>query len=89
MNNILIGGDKYYKCAIKLYEYDYNNEAKEINGESKISKSFEFFMSEVIRKESYYYILNPNIILIISGDNNMKFQKLELSIQESKILYEI
>ena len=89
MNNILIGGDKYYKCAIKLYEYDYNNEAKDINGESKNSKSYEFFMSEVIRKESYYYILNPNIILIISGDNNMKFQKLELSIQESKILYEI
>ena len=89
MNNILTGGDKYYKCAIKLYEYDYNNEAKEINGDSKISKNYEFFMSEVIRKESYYYIFNPNIILIISGDENKKFQKIELSIQESKILYEI
>ena len=78
MNNILTGGDKYYKCAIKLYEYDYNNEAKEINGDSKISKNYEFFMSEVIRKESYYYIFNPNIIQIISGDENKKFQKIEL-----------
>ena len=89
INNILTGGNKYYKCTIKLYEYDYNNENKAINGENKISKNYEFFMSEAIRKESYYYIFNPNIIFIISGEKNKIFQKLELSIQESKILYEI
>ena len=46
-------------------------------------------MSEIIRNKSYYYIFTPNIILLLSGTKYKFFQRIELSLLESKILYEI
>ena len=86
INNILIGGNKYEKCTIKLFENILNNF---ITDENIFSNNYEFFITEATKKESYYYIFNPNIILILSGDKNKIFQKIELSLKDSKKLYEI
>ena len=85
INNILIGGDKYKNCKIKLYEHFDKKE----NSENKINNNYEFFMSEIIRNKSYYYIFNPNIILLLSGSKYKYFQRIELTLLESKIMYEI
>ena len=88
INNILNGGDKYEKCTIKLYENILNNI---IINENKISSNYdcEFFITEAIKRKSYYYIFTPNIILILSGEKNKIYQKVELSLLDSKKLYEI
>lgn len=86
INNILIGGKKYEKCTINLFENILNISFEEHN---TISNSYEFFITEAIKKKSYYYIFNPNIILILLGDKIKTFQKIELSFKDSKILYEI
>ena len=46
-------------------------------------------MSEIMRIKSYYFIFTPNIILLLFGTKYKFFQKIELSLQESRILYEI
>ena len=88
INNILIGGDKYEKCTIKLFENILNNITINENSNSN-NCEHEFFITEAIKKESYYYIFTPNIILILSGDKKKIFQKVELSLSDCKKLYEI
>ena len=89
INNILIGGDKYENCTIKLFENLLSNII--INEEKKISndKEYEFFLTEANKRESYYYIFTPNIILILSGEEKKIFQKVQLSLNDCKKLYEI
>ena len=57
--------------------------------ENKVSKNFEFFLTEAIKKESYYYIFTPNIILTLSGDKKKIYQKVKLNLLDCKKLYEI
>ena len=86
INNILIGGNKFEKRTIKLYE----NLLNIINrDENKDSKNFEFFLTDANRKKSYYYIFIPNIILVLSGEKKKIFQKVKLSLLDSQKLYQI
>ena len=86
INNILIGGNKYEKSTIKLNENILNIINRD---ENKVSKNFEFFLTEAIKKESYYYIFTPNIILTLSGDKKKIYQKVKLNLLDCKKLYEI
>ena len=86
INNILIGGNKYEKNKIKLNENILNIINRD---ENKVSKNFEFFLTEAIKKESYYYIFTPNIILTLSGDKKKIYQKVKLNLLDCKKLYEI
>ena len=85
VNSILIGVDKYKNCKIKIFEHS----AKKLSNDNNINNNYEFFMSEIMRIKSYYFIFTPNIILLLFGTKYKFFQKIELSLQESRILYEI
>ena len=85
MNSILIGANKYQNCKLKLFEHSSNKECNE----NKINNNYEFFMSDITRNKSYYYIFTPNIILLLFGNKYKFFQEIALSLKESKILYEI
>ena len=85
INSILIGSNKYQNRKLKLFEHSANKECNE----NDINNNYEFFMSEIMRNKSYYYIFTPNIILLLFGTKYKFFQKIDLSLQESKILYEI
>ena len=99
VNNILIGGNKYYEKTIKLYEnkaftglkslYDISNINNTFNNFNKSNKNYEFFISTVKKKESFYYIFIPNIILILSGERKKIFQKIILNLKESRKLFEL
>ena len=86
INSILIGVDKYKNCKIKIFEHSAKRESNDNNINNN---NYEFFMSEIMRIKSYYFIFTPNIILLLFGTKYKFFQKIELSLQESKILYEI
>ena len=90
INNILIGGDKYENCTIKLFENMINEIIIEKNKVSN-NNEYEFFITEANKRESYYYIFTPNIILILSGSGEQKklFQKVQINLNDSKKLYEI
>ena len=99
INNILVGGHKYYEKIIKLYEnktyasidkiINIKNITQSFNNFNKSSKGYEFFISDVKKKESFYYIVIPNTILILSGESKKKFQKINLNLKESRKLYEL
>ena len=89
INNILIGGNKYTNRTIKLFENRFSGHISKINTSNKIEKHYEFFMTEIGKKESFFYIFKPNIILLLSGGENKIFQKIELTLEESKRLYEL
>ena len=97
INNILTGGNKYNERTIKLFKHendkvnntDIKNENIEKNNENNINKNYEFFLTEIMKRKTFYYIFTPNIILLLSGDKYKLYQKIELNLQESKILYKI
>jgi hypothetical protein len=99
INNILVGGNKYYEKTIKLYEnkiftsvnniINNKNFNKTFNNFNKSNKDYEFFISIAKRKESFYYIFIPNIVLIVSGESKKKFQKINLNLNESRKLFKL
>ena len=93
INNILIGGKKYYQKTLKLYE---NNSfssiasmLKTFNNFNKCYQNYEFFLSECSNKQSFYYSFIPNIILLLIGGKKKQFQKIFLNLKESRKLYEL
>ncbi len=99
INNILIGGTKYYEKTIKLYERKLFSGVNNILKVSTINKAFstfnksnknyEFFLCEASKNQSYYYKFIPNIILIIIGEQKKQFQKIILNLKESRKLFEL
>ena len=99
INNILIGGKKYSDTTLKLYEKfrfsgiekmrNTSNMNKTFNNFNKSTKNYEFFISETSKKQSYYYIFTPNIILLLTGEQKKKLQKINLNLKESRKLYEL
>jgi len=99
INNILIGGKKYYDKTLKLYEnkaymglentINIKSINKTFNNFIQSNKNYEFFITEGEKKKSYYYKFIPNIILILIGETKKKFQKINLNLKESRKLYEL
>ena len=97
INNILIGGKKYYDKTLKLYENKIYVESemyppnitKTFNNFNQSNKNYEFFVTYGKTKQSYYYKFIPNIIFLVSGETKKKFQKIILNLRESRKLYEL
>ena len=99
INNILIGRKKFIDKTLKLYEnraFDGINTMftiptmnKTFTNFNKLNKNYEFFLSETAKMKSFYYIFIPNIILLLTGEENRKFQKINLNLKESRKLYEL
>ena len=71
----LIMLNKYYKLPIK--KINLNKKSQVQNNE------YEFFISQIGENYSLYFTLIPFIILILFGDKDKKFQKINLSLKES------
>ena len=100
INKILVGRNKYFEKKIKLHENKtyiiintiYNNsiDNKSFNNNfSKPNKNYEFFITDAVKKESFYYIFIPNIILLLVGEVKKSFQKIYLNLKESRKLFEL
>ena len=99
INNILIGRKQIFDKTLKLYEnraFDGINTMftipimnKTFNNFNKLNKNYEFFLCETEKMQSYYYKFIPNIILLLTGENNRKFQKIFLNLKESRKLFEL
>ena len=50
------------------------------------NKVYEFFLSQIGENNSHFYKFVPYIILILFGEKNKKFQKINLTLRESKNL---
>ena len=48
------------------------------------NKVYDFFLTQIGENNSHFYIFIPYIILILFGEKNKKFQKIYLSLKESK-----
>ena len=100
INKILVGRNKYFEKKIKLHENKtyiiintiYNNSIDNKsfkNNFSKPNKNYEFFITDAVKKESFYYIFIPNIILLLVGEVKKSFQKIYLNLKESRKLFEL
>ena len=101
INNILIGGKRYHEKIIKLYEKKFfssiatdnmaiiSDTNKTFNIPNQSNKSYEFFISVISKKQTFYYKFVPNIILIVNGEAKKRFQKINLNLKESRKLFEL
>jgi len=48
------------------------------------NKVYEFFLTQIGEKNSLFYTFIPNVILIVFGEKNKKYQKINLTLKESK-----
>ena len=86
INSILTNNKKYYKEKIYLLSSNYaKNQNKEIKND--INKNFEIYISEINENFSNYYIFNPYKIALKSTKNDY-YQEINLTLRESKMLYE-
>ena len=49
-------------------------------------KTYEFYLTQIGENYSHFYIFIPYIILILFGEKNKKYQKINLNLKESKNL---
>ena len=59
---------------------------KDPNKHSINNKQFEFYISEIGENYSNYYWFIPYIILVLIGEHRKKYQKIYLSLKDSKNL---
>lgn len=59
---------------------------KDPNKHSINNKQFEFYISEIGENHSNYYLFIPYIILVLTGEYKKKYQKIYLSLKDSKNL---
>ena len=59
------------------------------NKEPVINKKYEFFLSEMRQNFSNLYIFVPYIILVLCGEKNKKYKKINLNWNESKNLIKL
>ena len=59
---------------------------KDPNKHSINNKQFEFYISEIGENHSNYYLFIPYIILVLIGEHKKKYQKIYLSLKDSKNL---
>ena len=79
INNFVLDNDiPYMNRKIFLDRININN--------MKIKSNYEFYLSEKGDEFSNYYLFVPFILLIVSGEENKTFQKIELNLNESQNL---
>lgn len=52
------------------------------------NKNYEFFLTQIGDDYSFYYTFVPYIILVLFGEKRKKFQKINMSLKESRNLYQ-
>ena len=84
-------GTKKFKLLLNLIMLNKHNKIQEkkiyLNKKLKIqNKTYEFYITQIGENSSHFYIFTPFIILMLFGEKNKKFQKINLNLKDCKNL---